>query len=137
MVIFRVEKIRDYTVMENHHLKNRALSLKAKGLLSLMLSLPDDWVYTLKDLAAISIEGIDAIRQAIVELEKHRYVVRARVRDEKGCLRGSKYAIYEQPYTAAIFEDPILEDPALANPALVKGCTGLVPDIHISEEVRS
>lgn len=70
MATFRVEKTRDYTVMSNHHLKNRALTLKAKGLLSLMLSLPDEWNYTMKGLAAISVEGIDAIRQALAELEK-------------------------------------------------------------------
>lgn len=61
MAVFRVERIKDYTVMSNHHLRNKNLSLKAKGLLSQMLSLPDDWDYTLKGLAAINKESVDAI----------------------------------------------------------------------------
>lgn len=65
MAVFRVERIKDYTVMSNHHLRNKNLSLKAKGLLSQMLSLPDDWDYTLKGLAAINKESVDAIRTAI------------------------------------------------------------------------
>lgn len=69
MAVFRVERIKDYTVMSNHHLRNKNLSLKAKGLLSQMLSLPDDWDYTLKGLAAINKESVDAIRTAIWELE--------------------------------------------------------------------
>lgn len=68
MAVFRVEKTRDFTVMSNHHLKNRQLSLKAKGLLSLMLSLPEEWDYTLRGLAHICKEGIDAIRVAVLEL---------------------------------------------------------------------
>ena len=84
MAVFRVERIKDYTVMSNHHLRNKNLSLKAKGLLSQMLSLPDDWDYTLKGLAAINKESVDAIRTAIWELEDAGYVVRIRVRDERG-----------------------------------------------------
>lgn len=76
MAVFRVERIKDYTVMSNHHLRNKNLSLKAKGLLSQMLSLPDDWDYTLKGLAAINKESVDAIRTAIWELEDAGYVVR-------------------------------------------------------------
>ena len=84
MAVFRVEKTRDYTVMANHHLKNRTMTLKAKGLLSLMLSLPDDWDYTLKGLSLISVESIDAIREAVRELERAGYIVRSRERNEKG-----------------------------------------------------
>ena len=69
MAVFRVERTRDYTVMSNHHLKNRALSLKAKGLLSMMLSLPDDWDYTTRGLASICREGVDAIGKALKEVE--------------------------------------------------------------------
>lgn len=97
MAVFRVERIKDYTVMSNHHLRNKNLSLKAKGLLSQMLSLPDDWDYTLKGLAAINKESVDAIRTAIWELENAGYVVRTRVRDERGCLRGCDYYVYEYP----------------------------------------
>ena len=95
MAVFRVERIKDYTVMSNHHLRSKNLSLKAKGLLSQMLSLPDDWDYTLKGLAAINKESVDAIRTAIWELEDAGYVVRTRVRDERGCLRGCDYYVYE------------------------------------------
>ena len=84
MAVFRVEKNSGYTVMSNHHLRNRALSLKAKGLLSQMLSLPEDWDYTLQGLARINRESIDATRQAIRELEQAGYIQRSRERDEKG-----------------------------------------------------
>ena len=97
MAVFRVERTRDYTVMSNHHLKNRSLSLKAKGLLSVMLSLPDEWDYTLRGLAAISKEGVDAIREAIRELEDAGYIVRSRGRNEKGQLSVTEYVIYEHP----------------------------------------
>ena len=93
MAVFRVEKNSGYTVMSNHHLRNRALSLKAKGLLSQMLSLPEDWDYTLQGLARINRESIDAIRQAIRELEQAGYIQRSRERDEKGRLRGADYVI--------------------------------------------
>ena len=97
MAVFRIEKTRDYTVMANHHLKNRNLSLKAKGLLSVMLSLPDNWDYTLKGLSLINREGIDAIREAVRELERAGYILRSRSRDEQGRLRGTEYVIYERP----------------------------------------
>ncbi len=93
MAVFRVERTRDYTVMSNHHLRNKELTLKAKGLLSQMLSLPEDWDYTLKGLAAINRESIDAIRTAVLELEQAGYIVRSRVRDERGCLRACDYIV--------------------------------------------
>ena len=116
MAVFRIEKTRDYTVMANHHLKNRALTLKAKGLLSLMLSLPEDWDYTLKGLSIISVESIDAIRQAVRELERAGYIVRSRERNEKGQLKGAEYVIYEQPSVSD--EPPIPKKPTLENPML-------------------
>ena len=116
MSVFRVERTHDYTVMSNHHLKNRALSLKAKGLLSLMLSLPDEWDYTLQGLAHISLEKVDAIRKAITELENEGYITRTRERDEQGRLRGTEYIIREQP----ISEKPTLEKPMLEKPMLEK-----------------
>ena len=88
MAVFRVERNTGYTVMSNHHLRNKELSLKAKGLLSQMLSLPEDWDYTLAGLSHINREKIDAIREAVKELEKAGYIVRSRERDEKGRLRG-------------------------------------------------
>ena len=99
MPVFRVERNKVYTVMSNHHLRYKSLSLKAKGLLSQILSLPEDWDYTLKGLALVNREKIDAIRQAIRELEQVGYIVRSRERDERGRLRGADYVIYEQPQT--------------------------------------
>lgn len=86
MAVFRVEKTRDYTVMSNHHLKNRTLSLKAKGLMSLMLSLPDDWDYTLKGLAKLCCDGVDSVRNAVVQLETEGYIMRRQGRDAHGRL---------------------------------------------------
>lgn len=123
MAVFRVERTRDYTVMSNHHLRNKELTLKAKGLLSQMLSLPEDWDYTLKGLAAINRENIDAIRTAVLELEQAGYIVRSRVRDERGCLRGCDYIVYERPQEKPpkpTWENPTLDNPTLAQPALEK-----------------
>jgi len=120
MSVFRVEKAKGYTVMSNHHLRNHALSLKAKGLLSQMLSLPEDWDYTLQGLAQINKESIDAIREAVRELERAGYIKRSRERDERGCLRGTVYTIYEQPHAEPTPEEPTQEKPALNNPTLEK-----------------
>ena len=115
MAVFRVEKNSGYTVMSNHHLRNRNLSLKAKGLLSQMLSLPEDWDYTLQGLARINRESIDAIRQAIRELEQAGYIQRSRERDEKGRLRGADYVIFELPQPVPASVSPTLENPTLEN----------------------
>ena len=77
MAVFRIEKTRDYTVMANHHLRNTALSLKAKGLLSLMLSLPEDWDYTTKGLARICRDGVDSICATVRELEDAGYIIKS------------------------------------------------------------
>ena len=77
MAVFRIEKTRDYTVMSNHHLRDKSLSLKAKGLLSLMLSLPEEWDYTTKGLARICKDGVDSICAGVRELEEHGYVKRS------------------------------------------------------------
>ena len=115
MAVFRVERNTGYTVMSNHHLRNKELSLKAKGLLSQMLSLPEDWDYTLAGLSYINREKIDAIREAVRELERAGYIQRSRERDEKGRLRGTDYIIYEQPPNLDL---PTLENPTLGNPTL-------------------
>ena len=120
MAVFRVERNKGYTVMSNHHLRNKELSLKAKGLLSQMLSLPEDWDYTLAGLSHINREKIDAIREAIKELERAGYIVRSRERDEKGRLRGADYVIFEQPQTEPILDLPTLENPTLEKPTLEK-----------------
>ena len=120
MSVFRVEKTKGYTVMSNHHLRNHALSLKAKGLLSQMLSLPEDWDYTLQGLAQINKESIDAIREAVRELERAGYIKRSRERDKRGCLRGTVYTIYEQPHAEPTPEEPTQEKPTLEKPMLEK-----------------
>ena len=100
MAVFRVEKTKDFTVMSNHHLRNAKLSLKAKGLLSLMLSLPEDWDYTTKGLACICKDGVDSITTALKELEQHGYLTRQRLRYENGQLGDIEYTIHEKPVSA-------------------------------------
>ena len=114
MAVFRVERNRGYTVMSNHHLRNKELSLKAKGLLSQMLSLPEDWDYTLAGLSLINKESIDAIRTAIWELEKAGYITRRQGRDERGKMTAIEYTIYEQPQPPQL-DSPILENPTQLN----------------------
>ena len=100
MAVFRIEKTKDYTVMSNHHLKNKSLTLKAKGLLSVILSLPENWNYTTRGLASICKEGVDCISATLVELEQNGYIVRNRLRDEKGRITDTEYVIYEKPVDA-------------------------------------
>ncbi len=100
--------------MSNHHLRNKELTLKAKGLLSQMLSLPENWDYTLAGLSHINKESIDAIRTAVLELEKAGYIERAQGRDEKGKMTAITYTIYEQP------QSPVLENPMQLNKDIQK-----------------
>jgi hypothetical protein len=126
MAVFRIEKTQNYTVMSNHHLRNKTLSLKAKGLLSQILSLPEEWDYTLAGLSHINRENVDAIRTAVQELEQAGYITRARARKENGQLGGTEYVIREQPQEGDIppmlglptLEKPMLENPTQANPTL-------------------
>ncbi len=97
MAVFRVQKTQNYTIMSNHHLRNKALSLKAKGLLSLMLSLPEDWDYTTRGLASICKEGVDSVCATVRELEAAGYIIRRRIRDKNGQMRGMEYTVLEQP----------------------------------------
>ena len=128
MAVFRIERTRDYTVMSNHHLRNEKLSLKAKGLLSMMLSLPEDWNYTTRGLAAICKEGVDAIGGALRELETAGYIVRHQLRDRHGRISDTEYVIYEQPQPkkpdtpspdtdAPDTENPYMEKPDTEKPA--------------------
>ena len=113
MAVFRLERTRDYTVMSNHHLRDKRLSLKAKGLLSQMLSLPDDWDYTLSGLAYINRESKDAIRSAVNELERAGYVQRHQTTDASGKFSVNEYIIYERPISA----NPSPEKPSSDIPA--------------------
>lgn len=119
MAVFRIEKTRDYTVMSNHHLRNKELSLKAKGLLSLMLSLPEGWDYTTKGLAYICKDGVDSICATVRELEQHGYIRRQRIRNANGRLGDIEYTILEQPDPPKR-ENPVLENPVLEKPEQVK-----------------
>lgn len=106
MAVFRIDKTRDYTVMANFHLRDISLSLKAKGLLSLMLSLPENWDYTTKGLAQICKDGVDSICATVKELEKAGYVQRRRLRDDLGRLAEVEYTILEKPIIPVPEEDP-------------------------------
>ena len=97
MSTFRVNKNVNYTVMSNHHLQDKRLSLKAKGLLSYMLSLPDDWDYSLKGLTVGCKDGLDSVRTAVLELEERGYVRRQKVRNAKGQIIDYDYQVYESP----------------------------------------
>ena len=110
MAVYRVERTRDYTVMSNHHLKDTNLSLKAKGLLSLMLSLPDDWNFNMRGLSSICKEGLEAIGNALKELEKAGYMVRNQLRGANGRITDTEYIIYERP------QEPAPADPDTAGP---------------------
>lgn len=130
MSTFRVEKNSGYTVMSNHHLRNKDLSLKAKGLLSQMLSLPENWDYTLRGLAFINKESIDAIRTAVLELEKAGYITRQQGRDEHGKMSAIEYTIYEYPQEKSpppknpnTDSSPSLDYPILENPNTDKPIT--------------
>jgi hypothetical protein len=112
MAVFRVERTNNYTVMSNYHLRDKSLSLKAKGLLSLMLSLPETWDYTLAGLARISLEGKDAIRAAVVELEKAGYIHRSQTTDKAGKFSSNEYIIREYP----VSHEPPPEKPSSAQP---------------------
>ena len=95
--VFRVERNKNFTVMANYHLKDKRLSLKAKGLLSVMLSLPDDWNYNMKGLARLSKDGSDSVRSTVNELERYGYVTRQRIRTETGQLADTEYLVRERP----------------------------------------
>lgn len=119
-VVYRVERNKGYTVMSNFHLKDRNLTMKAKGLLSMMLSLPDEWNYSTRGLAAISKEGVDAIGAGLKELEKAGYIVRNQKRDDKGRISCTEYVIYEQPQKNIPPKHPELPSPDTGLPCTEK-----------------
>ena len=129
MAVFRIERTRDYTVMSNHHLRNANLSLKAKGLLSMMLSLPEDWNYTTRGLAKICKEGVDAIGAALRELEAAGYIVRHKLRDRQGRISDTEYVIYEQPQ----LRKPDKDSPDTENPYMDKPDTEKPAELNIEK----
>ena len=120
MAVYRVERTRDYTVMSNYHLKDTSLSLKAKGLLSMFLSFPEDWNYSTRGLAAICKEGVDAIGSTIKELEKAGYIIRRQLRGANGRITDTEYIIYEKPQPpeppAPDADEPDMPPPDTASP---------------------
>ena len=131
MAVFRVERTRDYTVMSNYHLKDGTLSLKSKGLLAVMLSLPDEWNYSTRGLAAICKEGVDAIGAALKELETAGYIIRHQLRGANGRITDTEYVIYEQPQKRLDTPLPDTDLPDTENPYLDK------PDMENREELNT
>lgn len=120
MAVFRIAKMSDFTTMSNHHLRNKKLSLKAVGLMSKILSLPDEWDYSLKGLAKLNTDGIDGVRSAIKELEDAGYIIRRQLRDKGGRMSHSEYLVFEIPELAK----PILDSPSSEKPIPVQPATG-------------
>lgn len=117
MAVIRVNKTADYTVMSNTHFKESEMSLKAKGLLSLMLSLPDNWDYSINGLVSLSKDGRDSVRKALEELEKYGYLKRTALKDKQGRFAGYEYDIYETPIVENLTtEKPLSENPTTENP---------------------
>ena len=116
MAVCRVEKTGDYTVLSNYHLRDPRLKLGAKGLLSLVLSLPEDWEYSIEGLAALGPEGKDAVRSAVKQLEAAGYITRQRSHDSGGQFSSSVYIIREKPEEAP----PLAGFPSLVKPSLEK-----------------
>ena len=118
MAVFRVEKNHSYTVMANHHLRDERLSLKSKGLLSVILSLPDDWRISIEGMTQFSADGKDAIRSAIRELTDTGYITRAQTHSEAGKFSGYDYVVHETPTASPSSGFPTMEKPTTENPTL-------------------
>ena len=118
MGVFRVNKNRNYTVMSNVHLRDKALPLKAKGLLSLMLSLPEDWDYSMRGLAKLSADGLDSTRAAVKALERSGYVVRRQLYDARGRFSNNEYTVFEIPQPSSPSSDlPLTGKPSTEKPS--------------------
>lgn len=129
MAVFRVNKTNDYTIMSNNHFREKEMSLKAKGLLSLMLSLPDDWDYSISGLVAISKDGKDSVMNALNELEEMGYVKKTMLKDSKGKFDGYNYDIYEVPYS----EKPYAENPKTGKPNTEKPYAENPPQLNTKQ----
>lgn len=116
MAVIRVERNENYTHMSNYHLRDKALSLRAIGLLSKMLSLPPEWDYTVSGLAAICKEGRDAVRATLMELETAGYMVRQQTHTEAGTFGKNEYIVYERPRGAPLTENPSTVEPSTVQP---------------------
>ena len=134
MAVYRVQRTRDYTVMSNYHLKDKGLTLKSKGLLSMILSLPEEWNYTTRGLASICKEGVDAIGSALKELETAGYIVRRQLRGANGRITDTEYIIYEQPQPKKLDMLPSdVVSPDTENPDTVKPDTEKPAELNIEK----
>ncbi len=134
MAVFRVEKNANYTTMCNYHLRDQNLSLKAKGLLSLFLSLPDEWHYSTRGVAAICKEGVDSVNSTLRELEEYGYLTRSQKRLENGRMGEIEYVIYEMPDGALPDADfPGTGSPYTENPDTAESCTENPREIKIEQ----
>ena len=134
MAVYRVQRTRDYTVMSNYHLKDKGLTLKSKGLLSMILSLPEEWNYTTRGLASICKEGVDAIGSALKELETAGYIVRRQLRGTNGRITDTEYIIYEQPQPKKPdMLPPDVVSPDTENPDMVKPDTEKPAELNIEK----
>lgn len=131
MAVCRVEKNKNYTTMSNYHLRDPNLSNKARGLLSTMLSLPDNWDYTTRGLAKICKDGVDGITAQLKELEQYGYLIRNRIRDSSGRIVDMEYIIYERPHTAS----PDTEKPDMAKPDMDLPCLETPAQINIDKRI--
>lgn len=129
MSVVRVNKTNNFTIMSNHHFKEKKMSLKAKGLLSLMLSLPDTWDYSISGLVKLSKDGKDSVMSALTELEKFGYLIRTRITNSKGQFAGIEYNIYEQPQE----QNPIEEKPILDKEKAGKPTSANPPQLNTNE----
>jgi hypothetical protein len=129
MSVIRIHKNSNFTVMSNYHFKEKKMSLKAKGLLSLMLSLPDDWNYSVSGLVTLSKDGKDSVMSALGELETFGYLERTRMINNKGQFSGIEYHIYEEPQT----EKPIAENTNAVNPILEKTNAEKPPQLNTNK----
>lgn len=129
MSIMRVHKTSNFTVMSNYHFKEKDMSLKAKGLLSLMLSLPDDWNYSISGLVRLSKDGKDSVMSALAELEKFGYLTRSKVINEKGQFSGMEYNIFEEPQR----DNPVAEKQHAEKPNSVKSNSDNPPQLNTNK----
>jgi hypothetical protein len=137
MSVVRVHKTKNYTVLSNYHFREKGLSLKAKGLLSLMLSLPDTWNYSVSGLVTLSKDGKDSVMSALAELEKFGYLERERQTNEKGQFAGIEYHIYEEPQQKKpIAEIPIEENSASEKP-IAENTSQLNTNLSITNSIKN
>ena len=129
MAVFRVNRNKNYTHMANYHFREKEMSLKAKGLLSLMLSLPEEWDYSANGLAALSKDGKDSVKRTLVELEKFGYLKRTRVMDSNGRFAGYDYDIFEKPQA----KKPSSETPSTGKPLAENPSTGNPPQLNTNQ----